>query len=253
MRKGTALLAGILGVLLPAVPGFAAGDSDHGQALVQHYRLEKPDGAGPWPAVVMVSGCSGFEAGFAKAHYDGIQRRLVELGFLAVRVDYLAVRDAQNCTSVPTEQVARDIAWVVADLRQNPAVKPDAINLLGWSWGGAGVLRALAPGSEREPVWVAAVVAYYPACTYVQPWDSAVPVLSLNGTLDDVARPRICKDLYGRLAPSTHVTMRMLAGARHAFDVAQLPAEYHYAFGTLGSNPQAAAKAWSATVTFLRR
>ena len=88
-------------VVIPTVQ--AADDAKHRELLSKHYRLVKPDGAGPFPAIMMVPGCSGFDAKFAKAHYDHVQSRLVELGFVTLRVNYLAARNAATCfPDVPT-------------------------------------------------------------------------------------------------------------------------------------------------------
>jgi hypothetical protein len=61
-------------VFIPTIQ--AADNADHRELLSKHYRLEKPEGSGPFPAVMMVSGCSGFDAKFAKSHYDAVQKRL---------------------------------------------------------------------------------------------------------------------------------------------------------------------------------
>jgi len=240
--------------LLLGVAGQTDAAADHGKALAAHYKLQRPTGPGPFPAVMLVSGCSGFDAGFSKPHYDAVQARLVELGFLTVRVDYLAARGARNCLAVPVDQVAGDVAWAVADLARNPMVKPAAINLLGWSWGGAGVLRALVPFGERAPAQVGAAAAYYPSCKYLsEPWSSPVPVLVLHGAIDNVAPLSACRALFDSLPKSTHLTMQVLDDAHHGFDVAGLPAEFQYQFGTLGSNPQAAEQAWNRLIAFLQR
>ena len=81
-------------VIVPLI-AFAqtADNTEHKERLSKHYRLEKPKGAGPFPAVMMVPGCSGFEYASAKEAYNSGQKRLVELGFVTLRVDYLAARN----------------------------------------------------------------------------------------------------------------------------------------------------------------
>ena len=120
----------VIFVFIPTIQ--AADNADHRELLSKHYRLEKPDGAGPFPAVMMVSGCSGFDAKFAKGHYDGVQSQLVESGFVTLRVNYLAARNATHCTDVPTEDVAGDIRIAAEYLRQKPFVKKGLLTL----WGG---------------------------------------------------------------------------------------------------------------------
>ena len=130
------------------------GDTaDHRELLSKYYRLEKPDGAGPFPAVLLVPCCSGFEAKYHIKFHDYVQSQLVELGFVILRVNYLAVRNATYCwQGVSTEDVAGDIGIAVKYLRQQPFVKKGAINVMGWSWGGGGALQALGRIGSREPV-----------------------------------------------------------------------------------------------------
>ncbi len=49
----------------------------HIENLSKHYLLKKPDLQGPYPAVILVSGCSGFGVKFRKKTYDEAQNKLV--------------------------------------------------------------------------------------------------------------------------------------------------------------------------------
>lgn len=229
-----------------------ADSSGHQEGLSKHYRLEKPKGAGPFPAVMMVPGCSGFEAQFQKEFFDSIQNQLVELGFVTLRVDYLAARNVSSCdNAVSAEQVATDIG-IAADYLKNQAfVKNGSLNVLGWSYGAAGALQALGRTYSREPVKVDAVVAYYPDCNFVQQrWDSEAPVLVLVGMLDNVAPERNCTPLFRGL-PNERLTVRTYKDAHHAFDNFTLSAEIQYRFGTLGYNESAAKSSWLELTNFL--
>jgi dienelactone hydrolase len=233
-------------VIFVLIPTIQADDNpDHSELLSKHYRLEKPVGPGPFPAIMLVPGCSGFDAKFAKARYDQVQSRLVELGFVTLRVNYLAARNASSCyPDVPTEEVAGDICIAAEYLRQQPFVKKGAINILGWSWGGASALQALGRTSNRDPVQVDAVVTYSPGCAFVQEkWESEAPVLVLAGALDNVTPLTKCNYLFSGL-PSHRLTVRVYDNAHHGFDNFQLPAEMPYRFGTIGYNEAAAKSAW---------
>lgn len=232
----------------------AADNADHRELLAKHYRLQKPDGTGPFPAVMMVSGCSGFEASFAKGHYDTVQSRLVELGFVTLRVNFLAARNAASCQpNVSTQEVAADIHIAAEYLKQQPFVKKGAINVIGWSYGASSALQALGRSHSQDPVQVDAVVAYYPHCDFVQQrWDSEAPVLVLAGTLDNVAPLRKCLYLF-RGMPSQKLVIRTYDDAHHCFDMFELPAETQYEFGTIGYNEAAAKSAWLEVTNFLRK
>lgn len=233
---------------------YAADNTERKERLSKHYRLEKPKGAGPFPAVMMVSGCSGFEADFVKEAFNIWQQRMVDLGFVTLRVDYLAARNVSSCADgVSVEEVATDIGIAAGYLREQTFVKKDSLNVVGWSYGAAGALQALGRTYNREPVHVDAVVAHYPACHQVQQrWDSEVPVLVLVGLLDNVAPERNCIGLFRGL-PEERLTVRTYEDAHHGFDNITLPAEMQYQFGTMGYNEAAAKAAWKEMVSFLRK
>jgi dienelactone hydrolase len=241
-------------VILMFTPTIQAADNaDHSELLSKHYRLEKPDGTGPFPVVMMVPGCSGFDAKLQKMHYDRVQKRLVELGFVTLRVNSLAVRSATSCRQgVYPADGANDIYIAAEYLLQQPFVKKGAIKVIGWSWGGAAALLALSLAESQEPIPVDAVVAYYPACKWVGKWDSQIPVLVLVGSLDNVAPYSNCETLFSSVPKPDKITIRVYEGAHHGFDDFQLPAEMQYGYGTLGYNEAAAKSAWKEVINFLR-
>ena len=244
----------IIALLIPIV-SYATDDVGHQERLSKHYLLEKPAGAGPFPAVMMVPGCSGFCAEFQKEYFDSVQKRLVESGFVTLRVNSLAARNATNCRQgmlFPSDG-ANDIYIASEYLLQQPFVKKGAINLIGWSWGGAAALSTLSITKGQKPIAVDAVVAYYPACDYAQKWNSGVPVLVLGGSLDNVAPISKCEALFSTLPKSNKLAVKTYDGAHHAFDNFQLPAEMQYPFGTMGYNESAAKSAWMEVTNFLRK
>ena len=233
----------------------AADNADHKELLSKHYRLQKPVGAGPFPAVMMVPGCTGFDdAKFVKKHYDNVQSQLVKLGFVTLRVDYLAARNATSCwPDVPAIDVADDICIAAEYLGQQTFIKKGAINVIGWSWGGASAFRALRRTGSREPAQVDAVVAYYPHCNAARKWDSDVPVLVLGGAIDKVSTISSCEMLFSRVAKPDKLTFRVYDSAHHGFDRAELPSAIEGKFGTLGYNEAAAKSAWNEVINFLRK
>jgi dienelactone hydrolase len=247
------LLSCLIALSIP-VASYAADHTEIRERLSKHYRLEKPEGPGPFPAVLLVPGCRGFDAKSAKARYDRVQRRLVELGFVTLRLNYLAVRNASSCwPDVPTEDVAGDICIAANYLRQRLFVKKGAINVLGWSWGGASALMALGRTKNREPAQVDTVVVYFPPCNVVKKWDSEVPVLALFGAIDNIAPFSDCKSLFAHLPKPHKVTVRVYDDAYHGFDNSDLPKTMQRGVGTFGYNEAAAKSAWLEVSGFLRR
>ena len=189
----------ILIIFLVAIGSYADDKAQQIELLSKHFRLEKPKGEGPFPAVMLVPGCSGFDSETFVTHYERVQDQLVELGFVALRIDWLAVRNAANCYEVDFENVAGDIGVVADYLRQQDYVKKSALNVLGWSYGGACALQALRDTQNRNSADVDSVIAYYPSCWIVKSWDSEVPVLALFGGADNMAPFADCEKLIKNL------------------------------------------------------
>ena len=244
----------LLFAIFTFVPMIQADENaKHIELLSKYYRLEKPTGAGPFPAVMMVSGCSGFDAEFGKKTYDNVQRQLVELGFVTLRINYLAARNLKICLDVPSNSVADDIRIAAKFLKQQSFVKKGAINVIGWSYGGASAFRALRRTGSREPAEIDAVVAYYPYCVAARHWNSEVPVLVLHGAIDNIATPTSCEYIFNSLGKPDRLTFRLYDDAHHCFDFSELPAEMESQFGTLGYNEKAAKASWIEVEKFLKR
>src|SRR5712691_3890387 len=86
----------ILGSLLPVFATVADLDKLQ-KRLEPHYRAYRPDGDGPFPAVMMISGCSGFTPSVAPTSYTAVAERLKGEGSLVIFVDYLAARGLGRC------------------------------------------------------------------------------------------------------------------------------------------------------------
>lgn len=244
-------------VIFSSAPSIVAADNaDHAKALSTHYRLEKPNGDGPFPAVIMVPGCGGFDTENLKEHYDGVQSRLVALGFATLRVNSLAARNAANCRQAmlfPSEGTG-DIYIAVEYVMQQPFVKKEAINIIGWSWGGAAALLALSLPEGQISIPFASVVTYYPPCKWAGKWDSDVPVLILGASLDNVCPFNQCEALFGTLPNRDKHTVRVYEDAHHAFDNPAFQSEVQSLVGGTKKYNEAAAKsAWIEVTSFLKK
>jgi hypothetical protein len=65
------------------------------EKLKPFFKNTTPEGNGPFPVILLVSGCSGFH--IQGGSYDEVQSDLTKLGFVAVRVDSLEARGEKNC------------------------------------------------------------------------------------------------------------------------------------------------------------
>jgi dienelactone hydrolase len=238
----------VLGVLgLWASTSFA-------QARDGGYRVFRPDGPGPHPAVAFVSGCSGFAPVGARKFYERTAEKLRTQGYLVLFVDYVGRRGLQNCVrpSIVTEaEAAGDLASAVAWLRSHDSVDTARISVLGWSYGGGAVLVALADDTAGR-LGLSRAIVYYPICRAVRPWKVATPVLMLLAGDDEVAPARDCQAAVEKSAVPGAVKTVTYHGALHAFDVSEFPEGTRGPAGAMGYNVRAAAAAWEEVRRFLR-
>ena len=243
-RWASSMAAGAALLMLWLSPGAA-------QLPGAKQRVFRPDGPGPYPAVLLVPGCDGFSPPLAPRLYE---RRAAELrgrGYLVVFVDYLGSRGLKSCApSITHADAARDLVAEAAWLTTQPFVDRARIAAIGWSYGGRGVLVAVAERGKGPLPFTRAAV-FYPDCRALEPFTATVPVLMLLGGEDGMTPSRLCEDVAQRSVPPGTVSTVVYPGALHAFDVPELPAKMRYGLATIGYQPQAAAAAWDELYRFL--
>ena len=129
----------------------------------------KPDGAGPFPALVIMPTCYGHL--YSVNTFDWA-RRAVSHGYAALVVDPLARRGVEsNCDRplrVPASRLLKDAFDAAEHLRRQPFVDPARVGMLGFSQGamtGLGAAGALySRPNGREPF--RAIVSVYPVCLF---------------------------------------------------------------------------------------
>ena len=238
-------------IFIPTIQ--AADNADHRELLSKHYKLQKPTGAGPFPAVILVPACSGFNYKYATNFYNDVQNKLLELGFATLRVNYLAVRNIESCLDLTAASAASDLSIAADYLNKQTFVKKGAVNVIGWSFGGAAIFKALRSTGSKEAAQVDAAIAYHPYCNAARRWKSDVPVLVLMGTKDTVTPVSACESLFSTLPKRDRLTMRIYEDAHHFFDIDGLPPETKGPRGTIGYNKAAAEAAWIEVKKFLKR
>ena len=216
------------------------------------FRVLSPSAGTPSPAVLLVPGCSGFVARNGVNLYEERASELQAAGYFVVFVDYLKRRHLTDCAGgrdVSHAEVAADILEAAAWIKDQVGVSSDKIFVIGWSYGGGGVLAALNAMPPGPPT-LAKAVAYYPDCRRAMPWSSiSVSVLMLMGAMDEVALPALC-DRAIKGAPPNSLHSVLYPNARHGFDMRGLPERAE--FGRLGYNAEAARASWMAVLDFLR-
>jgi len=252
------IAARALGVVVLLLAG-AVGEPRLGRGQERQdspYRVVRPRGDAPHPALLFVSGCSGFAPHEAPRHYLRTAEDFAARGYVVVFVDYLGARGRQACGgTIRPYEVGGDILAAVEYARSASFIQPSDISVIGWSMGGGGVLAAIASLPVDAPPPFRAAIAYYPECYGVtMPLRVRVPLLMLLAGLDDVSWTWACQDLVKRLPRDFPVEVRLYPQARHAFDVPELPPALSWrGGGTLGHDPDAAAAAREEVKRFLGR
>ena len=117
-----------------------------------------PPVGGKGAIVIVASGYSG------PGYYRDVSAKLAELGYYTLLMDGKDLIDPGSMGQIIPG--AENLRNAIAAAKSSPQATPDKVALVGFSIGGAGVLRYRA--NLKGPV--SAVVAYYPAITTTG-WD----------------------------------------------------------------------------------
>lgn len=190
--------------------------------------LYRPDGPGPFPAVVALHGCGGLENNNAERNQAWAQR-LTHNGFVVLFPDSFGSRHLgpqcrvrRRLVNSNRERVADAVAalhW----LRAQTFVKPDRVSLLGWSNGASTVLWTVrrAGGAEPSSPDFRTAVALYPGCrrSNATAWSARIPTLVLIGANDDWTPAAACEQMIaGARGRSAQVAIVVYRDAYHGFD-----------------------------------
>jgi dienelactone hydrolase len=178
----------------------------------QRMALVKPDGEGPFPAIVMFHQCSGLNSTMVDW-----TRAAVARGYVALLIDSLGPRNAKTVCMGPQNGVnfargTRDALQAAQHLRKQPFVDKNRVALAGYSWGA--MVGLLASSKRFSGLMDAgpgfqAVVSFYPGCFSITPArggrgfeifneDLAQPVLVLMGEADTETPPAECLPKFER-------------------------------------------------------
>jgi dienelactone hydrolase len=198
----------------------------------------RPKGDGPFPAIVLLHGCSGMytPSGYVTPSYRRWAQLLAEDGYVALLVDsfnprgHRSICEQQKRSILESRERVEDAYAAARWLAAQPYVAQGRIGLIGWSNGGTGTLYSMRPASRTEPAFRAAV-AFYPGCRTLShaktPYRSYAPLLILIGEADDWTLAEPCKELSSIAqkegAPVDIVTY---PGAHHSFDRIGVPVRY---------------------------
>jgi dienelactone hydrolase len=198
--------------------------------------VSKPDGSGPFPAIVIMHDCSGLGPRSSGAP-GRWATELVGRGYVVIIPDSFTTRGhasgictvplAQRHSDLAPERRARDAYAALAYARSLPYVDGRRIGIMGGSHGGATTLATMvAPARDTEPLarekraGFAAAVALYPRCAaYRGAYQPVAPLLILIGNGDDWTPAEHCRKLAEASREAGYpVAIKIYSGAHHSFD-----------------------------------
>jgi dienelactone hydrolase len=201
-------------VALAVLAGCATQPADTG--LTIPVTVSRPDGAGPFPAIVMLHDCSGLGPRSSGAP-GRWAKALVERGYVVVMPDSFSTRGYPDgvCTdasrgrnNVSPNRRVQDAYEALGYAQRLPYVDAKRVGVMGGSHGGSTTLLAMAGQGFR------AGVALYPRCSVApQSYQPAAALLILAGELDDWTPAAECRRLEG-----SATALKIYPGAHHSFD-----------------------------------
>jgi dienelactone hydrolase len=236
-RKFFVALAGIAWCTAQAA---AAGpervDIPAADNVTLHGTLYRPDGDGPFPAVVALHGCGGIvhRPAMQSQLYSEWANVLVAKGFVVLFPDSFGsrglgpqCREEKRKVHASRERVA-DANAARRWLQTQSYVRADRISLVGWSNGGSAALWAVRPTAapHNDGADFRSAIAFYPSCRRlrVTAWSARVPTLILAGGADDWTSAAVCQQMVaGAHGRSARAEIVVYPGAYHEFDRANSP------------------------------
>ncbi len=178
--------------------------------------LTRPQGDGPFPAVVLMHGCGGI-----RSHVkDAWPEQLASWGYAVLVVDSFTSRNIENTCKTYLPDRVFDAYGGLDFLSKQGFIDASRVALMGFSAGGIATLEATKIDGNEQLMdeKFKAAVAYYPVCA-VHESDATVPTLIMVGELDDWSPAEKCRrriaNLSGKGPP---IELHVYPGARHDFD-----------------------------------
>ncbi|HEY1261088.1 MAG TPA: dienelactone hydrolase family protein [Xanthobacteraceae bacterium] len=177
--------------------------------------LARPDGEGPFPAVVLLHGCAGFFGTMPT-----LADRLKSWGYATLAVDSLGPRGITDRCGAQFIEQANDAYAALNYLSRQPFIDPGRVAVLGFSMGGGSALDVVEHGAINQlfPGKFAAAIAYYPWCSGRSAMVDT-PTMILIGEADDWTSAVACREMVARPhADGAPVDLIVYPGAHHAFN-----------------------------------
>jgi dienelactone hydrolase len=198
--------------------------------------IYRPEGNGPFPAIVALHGCDGLaepKAAIVRRYADWGER-LAAGGFVVLFPDSFAARGigsqcgaGQRSMRSGRERVV-DAEAARRFLQAQTYVAADRVSLIGWANGAVAALWAVRPGGTRKDAKpdFRSAVAFFPGCRRLRDtaWSARLPTLILIGAKDDWTPASACEQMVaGARGRTARTNITVYPGAYHDFDHPDLP------------------------------
>ncbi|MFY8043848.1 MAG: dienelactone hydrolase family protein [Rhodoferax sp.] len=205
------------------------------------FALYKPDGPGPFPALVLLHQCGGLQRGkFSNTSMLEWAKKAVARGYVALLIDSLGPRGVDTVCygfkgGVNWGRGLKDVQQAAQYLRTLEYVDKNRVALAGYSWGAAvGLLASSSKAVEtlNVPGRFNAIASFYPPCHLKpkgrNPYELITngidrPLLVLLGGQDNETPPQECID---RLEPmkqaGASIELHTYPEASHCWDCKSL-------------------------------
>jgi dienelactone hydrolase len=238
MRQLAALTFAVLAFMAPVsaavVPAPEQVEITH-EGLKLKAFLYRPEGAGPFPAVVALHNCDGLagrRTPFARRYRDWGER-LVAAGYVVLFPDSFGSRNlGPQCNAGRALRSGRERVIDAESarhwLQMQDYVAADRISLIGWANGAVAALWTVRPRAAKKddkPDFRSAV-AFYPGCRRLRDtaWSARMPTLILIGAKDDWTPASACEQMVaGARGRTARAAITVYPGAYHDFDHPNLP------------------------------
>lgn len=200
-------------------------------------------GNGPFPAVVLMHGCSGLYYKDSKGNlklsssFQEWGNRLANQGYVAIFPDSFTPRGNTTgvCDQTPSQTGISEVTDRPTDayaaynyLRSRSYVKPNNIGLLGWSNGGSATLATI---STTNSYGFRTAIAFYPGCGLynafggisTSTWQPYAPLVIYHGSIDNLYTDGYCqKRVQNAMNGGATIDLFVYHNAQHGFDRAML-------------------------------
>ncbi len=195
--------------------------------------LLKPNGAGPFPAVVMLHGCAGMwtKSGKLSKRPTFWSQWLMQRGYVVLLADSFTARGVKSICSTrnrpitPETERPFDAYGALKFLQLRPDLRADRVALMGWSNGAMTLMWTIRTAAPQRPRDLKhdfrAAIGFYPGCVQIskQPFATKIPTTIQIGELDDWTLAEPCQKLvqHAKVAGSP-IDITIHPGAYHNFD-----------------------------------